>query len=160
MFSFGHCPNQEGGKVPVQIFWPLIHQVIVPKISKFWLTSHNILVFCFGNFCHHYHHHHHKGNFNHHYHHWYFIGSYAQNVVFDVQKKRTKLPQLGGELLRTMPEKNIIFEVVSNLGGICIFLSSPPSSPFSVSALPPWTELPDKKIFHWDQSSILGKSKK
>ena len=30
------------------------------------------------------------------YHHWKQFWSYAQNIVFDVRKKRTKLPELGG----------------------------------------------------------------
>ena len=30
------------------------------------------------------------------YHHWYFIPSQAQNVVFNVRKKMSKLPELGG----------------------------------------------------------------
>ena len=41
-------------------------------------------------------HQYHNYHFKCRYQHWYFIPSYAQNVVFDVQKKMTKLPELGG----------------------------------------------------------------
>ena len=53
MFTFGHCPNQ-GGEAPAQKFWPVFHQVLIPKISHFILNSHNICMFS-GHFLHHYH---------------------------------------------------------------------------------------------------------
>ena len=72
----------------------------------------------FSHFCHNYHHNYHC---NHHYHHhqkkfW----SYAQNVVFDVLKKRTKLPELGsgGGGFRgsgQCPKENVFFLLRSSL---------------------------------------------
>ena len=88
-----------GGEAPARIFWPYFHKVIGPKIGQFLLKSHNICIY-FCNFFHQFHqynyHHHHNYHFNHHHHHLYFFLSYAQNVVFDVRKKRTKLPELRG----------------------------------------------------------------
>ena len=96
---FRALPESGGGEAPARIFWPFFHKVIGPEISLFLLKSHNICVF-FGHFYHqfhqYYHHHHHNYNFNHHHHHLYFFVSYAQYVVFDVRKKRTKLPELRG----------------------------------------------------------------
>ena len=96
---FRALPESGGGEAPARIFWPFFHKVIGPKISLFLLKSHNICVFI-GHFYHqfhqYYHHHHHNHNFNHHHHHLYFFLSYAQYVVFDVRKKRTKLPEWGG----------------------------------------------------------------
>ena len=70
IFCSGHCPNTGGGG-----FCP-----------NFWPISIHICMFLG-------HHYHHDYHFNHHY---YSISSYAQNVVFDVRKKRTTLPKLGG----------------------------------------------------------------
>ena len=47
--------------------------------------------------------------------------SYAQNVVFDVQKKRTKLPELGGwggfRWFGQCPKENVFFLLMSSLTG-------------------------------------------
>ena len=77
------------------------HQTRSGLIHQYLLKSQNISMF-FGNFCHkfqqYYHHHHQNYHVNHHHHHLYWFLSYAQYVVFDVQKRRTKLPELrGGE---------------------------------------------------------------
>ena len=98
-----HCLIIEDGLDTLRIVLLTIREgipkVIGPKIGQFLLKSHNICIY-FCNFFHPFHqynyHHHHNYHFNHHHHHLYFFLSYAQNVVFDVQKKRTKLPKLGG----------------------------------------------------------------
>ena len=86
------------GFTHAQDFWPFFYKVIAPKMSKYLLKNHISCMF-FGNFFHHYYqnyyYQYHNYHFNYHYHHWYCIPSYAQNVVFDVRKKMTKLPELG-----------------------------------------------------------------
>ena len=88
-----------GGSTHAQIFWPFFYQVIVPKMTICLLKLHSncmflvifviiiieititiiIIIIATINI---------------------IIGiclrSYAQNVIFDVRKKRTKLPELGG----------------------------------------------------------------
>ena len=98
-FTFGHFPNYgEGGSTHARIYWSFFYQVIVPKMAICY--SNFTVIACFlVNFCHNhhqnYHNYHHNYHCNHHYHHWHFFWSYAQNIVFDVRKKRTKLPELG-----------------------------------------------------------------
>ena len=55
-------------------FGPFFYQVIVPKMAICY--SNFTIIVCFLVFR--------------------ILRSYAQNVVFDIQKKRTKLPKLGG----------------------------------------------------------------
>ena len=73
----------------------------------------------FSHFCHNYHqnyqNYHHNYHCNHHYHHQKKCRSYPQNVVFDVQKKRTKLPDLGSgggvQVARAMPKRKRFFSI-------------------------------------------------
>ena len=105
-------------------------------------------MYVFGNFCHqfyqYYHNHHHNYHFNHHHHYLYFFLSYAQNVVFDVRTKRTKLPELrgggGGREGGTPPTKFAG-------PGLPAPLPPPLSSP-TRKVLPPGTISPTRKTPH------------
>ena len=78
----------------------------------------------FSHFCHDYHqnyqNHHHNYPWNHHYHHQIKFRSYAQNVVFDVQKRGPSCPNRGqgGGGVRWFgqcPKENVFFLLMSSL---------------------------------------------
>ena len=92
---FRAFPKKGGGRPLSEFFGPFFYHVLVPKIGIFY-PKPLIFVCYLVIFCYHYH-----QNYHHNYH-WtviIIIGiflSYAQNVVFDVRKKRYKLPEMGG----------------------------------------------------------------
>ena len=108
MFSFGHCLKR-GGEAPARILWPFFYHVLVPKIGIFLPKTLNICKF---------------GNFllslssklpsllslDRHYHNWHFFCHTRKTSFLTFEKKRYKLPKMGGgELIRAMHERKHFF---------------------------------------------------
>ena len=100
-FLSGIARIMGGGSTHARIFWPLFLPSNSPfkiafLLSLFYFT---VIVCYFSHFCHNYHqnyqNYHHNYHCNHHDHHQKKFRSYAQNVIFDVQKRGPSCPNWG-----------------------------------------------------------------